>query len=291
MDSLSFPSLPSTLSSIPSPAPASPVQGCYIGICPSLFSKLKGRGQALASAILSALLPQIPPHVPVCVLVADWLEGYSLALFAYNSLSAGQARALRDGDQIVQYLREALAAFPEDERRRVKIVRWQEMVDADPSYHEETAALRSYLHSDEGRQVNQLIEGMAAQFVQARQGLRTLKEGRSLYAEEYLRSEVVPLMRGLRGTDARHQPCHYQTLYHPILATKHDDEAMAIGNFQTIFHHLVASSSLSRYFKPSDLAFNHDLELEPRDDGTFATRTRRWAFTEFPAALPAAGEQ
>jgi predicted metal-dependent hydrolase len=249
-----------------------------------LFSKLKGQGPALASTILSALLPQIPLHVPVCVLVADWIEGYSLALFAYNSLSAGQARALRDGDQIVRYLRDALAAFPEVERRRVKIVRWQEMVGGDPSYHEETAALQSYLRSDEGRHVNQILQGMAAQFVQARQGLRTLKEGRIQYAEEYLQSEVVVLMRGLRGTDFHHQPCHYQTLYHPILAMQHDAECAAIGKFQEIFQHLVASSSLSRYFKPADLAFNCDLELEPREDGTFTTRSRPWATTTLPRA-------
>jgi hypothetical protein len=274
--SLSHPSLTSPLSSVPSPVPATPVQGCYIGICPSLFSKLKGQGPALASTILSAVLPQIPLHLPVCVMVADWLEGYSLALFAYNSLSAGQARALRDGDQIVQSLREALAAFPEVQRRRVKIVRWQEMVSGDPSYHEETAALRSYIRSDEGRHVRQILEDMAAQFVQAKQGLRTLKEGRIQYAEEYLQSEVVPLMRGIRGTDTHHQPCHYQTLYHPILAMQHDAESVAIGKFQEIFQHLIASRSSSRDFKASDLAFNCDLELEPTEDGTFTTRVRPW---------------
>jgi hypothetical protein len=248
-----------------------------------LFSKLKGQGPALASTILSALLPRIPLHVPVCVMVADWLEGYSLALFAYNSLSAGQARALRDGDQIVQYLREALAELPQAERRRVKLVRWREMVNEDPSYHEETAALQSYLRSGEGRHVHQIIEGMAAQFVQARQGLRTLKEGRIQYAKEYLESEVVALMRGIRGTDARHQPCHYQTLYHPILATQHDAESAAIGKFQEIFQRLAASSALSRYFQPTDLALNCDLELEPLEDGTFTTRIRPWAAPAFPA--------
>jgi len=265
-----------SLAPVPSPAAASPVRGCYIGLCPSLFSKFKGQGPALASAILSALLPRIPVHIPVCVMVADWIEGYSLALFAYNSLSAGQARALRDGDQIIQSLREALATFPEVERRRVKIVRWQEMVSGDPSYHEETAALQSYLRSDEGRYVNDIIEDMAAQFVQGKQGLRTLKEGRIQYAEAYLQSEVVALMRGIRGTDTRHRPCHYQTLYHPVLATHDEAGSIAIGKFQEIFQHLTASRALGKYFKPANLASNCDLELELNEDGTFTTRTRPW---------------
>jgi hypothetical protein len=92
-------------------------------------------------------------------------------------------------------------------------------------------------------------------------------------------------MRGLRGTDRHHQPCHYQTLYHPILAMHHAAESVAIGKFQEIFRHLVTSSSLSRYFKPADLAINCDLELEPREDGTFTTRLRPWDTTAFSAEL------
>lgn len=273
--SLSIPS-PSLVSPpVPLAAPSLPSQGCYVGVCPSLFSRLKGQGPAVASTILSALLPRIPLHVPVCLMVADWLEGYSLALFTYNSLSAGQARALRDGDQIMQYLRDALAVFPDAQRQRVRLVRWQQVVAEDASYPEETAAVQAFLRSEEGRHARRILEDMAAQFVLARKGQRTLKEERVQYAEAYLQAEVVPLMRGLRGLDHRHQPCAYLTHYHPILATQQAG-SVAIRNFQELFRELVASESLSRYFKSAPLSQNQDLELEPRGDGTFATRLRPW---------------
>ncbi len=247
-----------------------------MGICPSLFARLKGQGSAVASAILSALLPQIPLHVPVSLMVADWIEGYTLALFTYNSLDAGRARALRDGDQIVQHLRDALAAFPEAQRRRVKIVRWQEMVSEDPSYPEETAALEAYLQSDEGHEARRILEDMAAQFVQARRGLRTLKEERIKYAEEYLRSELIALMRGLRGTDHRNQRCEYRVLYHPILAMHYDAETGVIGKFQQIFRHILGSRAMGHYFESKSLLPIYDLELEPREAGTFTSRIRPW---------------
>jgi hypothetical protein len=214
--------------------------------------------------------------MPVSLMVADWIEGYSLALFHYNSLPSGHARALRDGDQLVQYLHDALAAFPEAQRQRVKLVRWQQMLGEDPSYQEETAAVRDYLRSEEGREANQILEDMAAQFVNARRGQRTLKEGRMEYSREYLRAELVALMRGLRGEDHRRQPCHYSTLYHPVLAMKQDAGSLAIGKFQEVFHHIRASRSLSRYFSSVTLARNHDLELEPGSDGSFTTRFRPW---------------
>jgi hypothetical protein len=225
---------------------------------------------------LSALLPQIPLHVPVSLMVADWIEGYSLALFNYNSLAAGQARALRDGDQIVQHLRNALEAFPDAQRRRVKLVRWQEMVSEDPSYHEETAALEVYLRSDEGHQARRILEDMAAQFVQARKGQRTLKEERIKYAEQYLLSELLSLMRGLRGTDYRNQRCEYLVVYHPILAMQHDAETVAIERFQQIFQYILDSRALGPYFESKPLSCIHDLELEPQADGTFTTRLRPW---------------
>lgn len=273
--SLSTPSL-SLFPPAPFPAPSLPSEGCYVGVCPSLFSRLKGQGPVVASTILSAVLPRIPLHVPVCLMVADWLEGYSLALFTYNTLPAGQSRAMRDGDQIVQYLRDALAAFPDAQRQRVRIVRWQQLVAEDPSYLEETAAIQAFLRSEEGRHARRILEDMAAQFVLARKGQRTLKEGRVQYAEAYLQAEVVPLMRGLRGLDHRHQSCAYLTHYHPILALQHEAAPVAIRNFQDIFRELVASEALSRYFKSAPLAQNQDLALEPRGDGTFATRLRPW---------------
>jgi hypothetical protein len=230
----------------------------------------------VSSAILSALLPQIPLHVPVSLMVADWIEGYTLALFNYNSLDAGHARALRDGDQIVQHLRDALAAFPEAQRRRVKIVRWQEMVSEDPSYPEETAALEAYLQSDEGHEAHRILEDMAAQFVQARRGLRTLKEERIKYAEEYLRSELISLMRGLRGTDHRNQRCEYRVLYHPVLAMHHDAETVLIEKFQRIFRHILGSQAMGHYFESKPLLPIYDLELEPQEAGTFTSRIRPW---------------
>ena len=275
--SLPLPASASSLSSAPLSAAASRSTGCYIGICPSLFSKFKGQGATLASTILWALLPQIPLQVPVCLMVADWIEGYSLALFQYNSLSSGQARALRDGDQIVQHMNAALAAFPETQRQRVKLVRWKEMVDADPSYQEQTAAVQAFLRSDEGRQANQILEDMALRFVQARQGPRTLKEERIKYAEAYLQAEVVGLMRGLHGADTLHQPCHYGTHYHPVLATQQDAESVSIRNFQEVFRHILSSQAWKGLGKPTALARNYDLELEPKEDGTLSTHIRAWS--------------
>ena len=176
----------------------------YVGVCPSLFSRLKRKfiPEVLAARIVDATLSSIPGGTPVVFLLADGHERYTLALFDYNSVDAAAARAHEDGLKLQGAFDEAISASPRANRDwpsgAIRVLHWAQMLQLDPSYSAQTAYVRCLLNHDEKLQC--ALQRLACSFVVHRKGERTWRPERIEFAQRYVLEELVALLRGLRIT-------------------------------------------------------------------------------------------
>ncbi len=178
---------------------ANPFIGISMGMTPI--------DSSIAKNYIQIALDSTDGTIPI--LIGDKLDRYNQFAFAGKSLISGKAEevALKSGDRYKAMLKEAIESFPPEDKRRLKIIRWQDILTEE--YQLAVEAVKNEFSSNPNFKA--VIEQTAQNFFNRRARGKTPKPERIEALQNYILEEIPVLLKGLKTSDDR-----YATLLHPV---------------------------------------------------------------------------
>jgi len=135
----------------------------------------------------------------VAILVADEIAKINYRILSGYSEGKSQKRALRDGDEYVDFFEELLKDFSKDEQEKVSIVRWKDI------FTEKLQTIKEIL--DQEFDINPKFREQILEFLRRYVGRRKkeLSEEKLTFLAQYILFELPTLLEGIqyKGTEYR----------------------------------------------------------------------------------------